>query len=328
MAELKGLVHSLHELEEYYKGAHTGDIIELMNKTDDILTDIPWMETNESGGHKTRIRNGLPDVYWGRLYKGTPPSKSKFTQVVDPTGFIESRFFLDAREAALYGDKAKDFRVSEQGTHMEAIRQEVATTLFYGDSDTEPDKFNGLHKRYPADDAPNVIDAGGTSGSMTSIWLIAWGPNTVHGLYPKGSKAGIEHDDRGIQTVPDDAGRRYEAYEDVHRWHVGLSVRDWRAVVRICNIPVAYLTEDYGDTNYVNLRKLCIKAKNKMPSHMRNKAVWYCNEDVMTAIETQSTDPKGVHLRYGEYFNSKDVPFVHGRPVRQCDSILSTETVI
>ena len=51
-----GLVATLAELEDFYKGQAAGDIIELMNQTNDILSDVPWMESNQSDGHLTRIR--------------------------------------------------------------------------------------------------------------------------------------------------------------------------------------------------------------------------------------------------------------------------------
>ena len=40
-----GLVATLAELEDFYKGQAAGDIIELMNQTNDILSDVPWMES-------------------------------------------------------------------------------------------------------------------------------------------------------------------------------------------------------------------------------------------------------------------------------------------
>ena len=77
MSYEKGLVATLAELEDFYKGQPAGDIIELMNQTNDILSDVQWMESNQSDGHLTRVRTGLPAVYWRRLYQGTPPSKSQ-----------------------------------------------------------------------------------------------------------------------------------------------------------------------------------------------------------------------------------------------------------
>ena len=62
MAYMKGLVATLAELEDFYKGQPAGDILELMNQTNDILSDVQFMESNQSDGHLTRIRTGLPEV--------------------------------------------------------------------------------------------------------------------------------------------------------------------------------------------------------------------------------------------------------------------------
>ncbi len=50
-----------------------------------------------------------------------------------------------------------------------------------------------------AGNAQNIIDAGGTGTDNTSIWLV-WGENTVHGIFPKGQKAGIQMEDKGRDT--------------------------------------------------------------------------------------------------------------------------------
>ena len=328
MAYEKGLVATLPELEQFYKGTPAGDVIELMNQTNDILDDVQWMESNQSDGHLTRIRTGLPEVYWRRLYQGTPPSKSQWSQVKEGCGMLEALMELDIAETELYGDKAKQFRLSEALAFAEAMRQKVATTLFYGNSNSKPDEFNGLAMRYPAKDSPNVIDAGGTSGGMTSAYLVCWGANTCHGLYPKGSTGGLDHRDLGAYMAQDADGRKFEVVGDKHTWKCGLTVRDWRAVVRLANIPVENLTKRKGESGFIDLQQLTVMAKNKMPQTMRDKAIWYCNADLLTALELQSTDAGNVHLVYGEYFGSRAVPNLHGRPIRQCDAILSTETVI
>lgn len=323
-----GLVATLAELEEFYKGQPAGDIIELMNQTNDILDDVPWMESNQSDGHLTRIRTGLPEVYWRRLYQGTPPSKSQWSQVKEGCGILEALMELDVEETKLYADKLNAFRMSESKAFTEAMRQKVAKTLFYGDNNVTPDEFNGLSMRYPGKTSPHVVDAGGTGAKCTSMWLVSWGAQTVHGLYPKGSQGGFEHKDMGEYVTNDDNGRKFEVLGDKYNWRCGLTVRDWRAVVRIANIDTTKLGLSYGESGFVDLQKLTIMAKNMMPEMMRSKAIWYCNQDVMTALEMQAIDPKGVHLTYGEFFDSKGVPILHGRPVRQCDAIISTESAL
>ena len=94
----KGLVATLAELEDFYRGQAAGDTIELMNMTNDILSDVPWMESNQSDGHLTRIRTGLPTVHWRRLYRGTPPSKGQWAQVRETCGMLEAMQELDVKE--------------------------------------------------------------------------------------------------------------------------------------------------------------------------------------------------------------------------------------
>lgn len=329
MAYQKGLVATLAELEDFYKGQPAGDIIELMNQTNDILSDVQWMESNQSDGHLTRIRTGLPEVYWRRLYQGTPPSKSTWAQVKEACGMLEARMELDVAEIELYGDKAKAFRLSEGMAFAEAMRQKVANTLFYGDSDKNPDEFKGLAMRYPASDAPNVLNAGGTTTKKeTSMYLICWGANTIHGLYPKGSTGGLKNKDLGEYMTMDENSRKFQCIGDLYTWRCGLAVRDWRACVRVCNLDTSKLTLRKGETGFIDLQALTIKAKNMMPQNMRDKAIWYCNQDVLTALELQATDAGNIHLTYGEAFASKAVPNLHGRPIRQCDVLLSTEAVV
>ena len=328
MTKQKGLVATLAELEDFYKGEAAGDVIELMNQTNDILSDVQWMESNQSDGHLTRIRTGLPEVYWRRLYQGTPPSKSQWSQVKELCGMLEARMELDVAEIELYGDKAKAFRLSEALAFAESMRQKVARTLFYGDSNVNPDEFNGLAMRYPGKTSPHVLDAGGTGSKCTSAWLVCWGSNTCHGLYPRGSTGGLKNKDLGEYMTTDEAGRKFQCVGDLYTWRCGLAVRDWRAVVRLANIDSSKLMLRKGETGFVDLQALTVRAKNMMPENMRGQAVWYVNQDVLTALELQSTDAGNVHLTYGEYFASKSIPALHGRPIRQCDVISSTEKAL
>lgn len=326
MAYEKGYVATLAEMEAWYADEPAGAVLELMNQTNDILSDVQWLESNQTDGHKTRIRTGLPEVYWRRIYRGTPPSKSEWSVVTEQCGMLEARMELDIAEVEMYGDRAKDFRMSESLAFTESMRQKVATTLFYGNNEARPDEFNGLSMRYPSLSSPNVVDGGGTSGNMTSLWLISWGANSVHGIYPKGSQGGLRHKVLPEYMTTDDSGNKFQCVGDIYNWKCGLAVRDWRAVVRVANIPVANLTKRKGEEGFIDLQAITIEAKNKMPQNLRDRAIWYCNQDVLTGLELQSTDAGNVTLEYGQYFSSKAIPALHGRPIRQCDAILSTET--
>ena len=303
-------------------------VIDLMGQDNSVNDDILYMEANGKDGHTTAILNGLPSISFARLYKGVPVSKSTRTQVKDACSILTGRNEIDVRLLKLNSENAAAYRAGEARAFTEAMMQKHATNIFYGDADANPDAFFGLHVRYHSKTSPNVVDAGGSGSSCTSMWGVVWGENEVHGIFPQGSKAGLSMQSLDEYDAFDSSNDRYRAVGDLFEWNVGLTVRDWRCVVRICNIDTTKLTLAKGDSGFVNLHRLTVQAKNKIPVAKRNRLVWYCNQDVLTALELQASDAGMVQLQYGDLYQSKNVPFLHGRPVRQCDAIISTETAL
>jgi hypothetical protein len=213
-------------------------VAEILNETNEILDDWTMIEGNLATGHRTTVRTGIPKPTWRKLYGFVQPTKSTRAQITDSCGMMEAYADVDCAAADLNGN-TNAFRLSEDRAHIEGMGQEAAETLFSGDSDVDPEKFTGLNARYNSKSAANgdnIIDAGGTGSDNASIWLIGWGPNTCHGIYPKGSTAGLSMTDKGQQTVQDTEGGttgRREAYVTHYRWDLGLTLRDWRYVVRI-----------------------------------------------------------------------------------------------
>ncbi len=312
----------------FKKNGQAHNIIELVNAENSILEDIAWKEATDYDGNQTALRTALPTPYWRRLYQGIPPSKSSITIVKDPIGRLEARSLVDAAFKELYGSQFAPYRLSEAKAHMEAMRQEVATAIFYGNVKDRPEGIHGLAPRYAYKNGPHVIDAGGTGSELTSMFGVVWGENEAMGIFPRDSSAGLSHKDLGEADALDAAGNSYRAISDLYTWNLGLSVRDWRAVVRICNLPVAALTLKKGDAGFVDLHRLTIMAKNHIPMEKRSRLKWYCNQEVMTALELQASDAGHVNLHYGDLFNSKNVPFLHGAPVRQNDAILTAEEAL
>jgi len=357
MAYAVGDVATLSELQEFYRGNKVDTtVIELMNQTNDILDHVPFRESNTTAGHETRVRTGLPEIYFRRLYRGTPLSKSQYSRVVEGIGMLEGRSEIDVKEKELYGAAFGAYRASEGKAFMEALRQKAATLFFYGDHAKNADEFDGFATRYNDIHNPHVIDASEfTYGSnsedeedgegetgLTSMYLVAWGGDTVSGIFPKLSVGGLKHTDLGSYTTSDIEGRKFEVYGDLWSWNLGLCVRDWRSVVRICNIKTKYLANTLTGTlaningsetkvsstredGWINLKDLTIIAKSKIPAGMRNRAVWYCNPQVLAGLEIQSSDTKNVHLHYGEYFGVQNVPAIHSRPVFECECITNNE---
>lgn len=312
----------------FKKDGKPHDVIELLNAENTILDDMVFKEATDYDGNRTALRLKLPAVYWRRLYRGVDVSKSEISIHKDPVAMLEARSMIDAKFLQLYQSQIGAYRMSEAKAFMEAMRLELSTAIFYGNVKNFPDGIHGLDPRYAYKDAPNVVDAGGTGLTCTSIWGVVWGEHDVMGIFPRDAKAGLEHKDLGEHDAFDPDGKPFRAVSDLFQWNVGLSVRDWRSVVRICNIDATKLQAKKGDPGFVDLHRLTIIAKNKIPVEKRPRLRWYVNQEVMTALELQATDAGNVHLHYGELLNSKSVPFIHGGAVRQNDAILTTEEAL
>lgn len=306
-------------------------IAELLAQTNEILADMPFVEGNLQTGHKTTVRTGLPSATWRQLNYGVQPTKSTTKQVTDACGMLEAYSEIDKALADLNGNSA-EFRLSEDRAFLEAMNQEMATTLFYGDTTTDPEKFNGLECRYNVYSATrtnsgsNIIKSDGSGeDSCTSIWLVVWGPNTAHGIFPKGSKAGLVHEDLGEQTLLDASGGKYQGYRTHYKWDIGLTVRDWRYVVRIANIKVSALTAS-GSTGS-NLIDLMSQALELPPNLSMGTPVFYCNRDIKSYLRRQINNKSNLHLTLDQVADKHVVAF-DSVPVRRVDSILNTESVI
>ena len=303
------------------------DVIEMLNQTNDILLDMPWIQGNLPTGHKTTIRTGIPQATWRLLYQGAQPTKSTTTQITDTCGMLETYSVVDKDLADLNGN-APEFRLSEDRAFIEGMNQQMAQTIFYGNIATNPERFQGLSPRYntlvtaTAQTAVNVIDAGGVGSTNCSIWLVAWGENTVHGIYPKGSKAGLVHEDVTTPAPIDDgSGGKYQAYQTKYQWKCGLTVRDWRFVVRICNIDASLLSGG----SPVNLQRLMIRAMNKLPSMKLGRAVFYVNRAVKTWADIQATEKTTLAFKSVTDAQGEEFTKFRGIPVRLSDQLLNTE---
>ena len=218
-------------------------VAELLSQSNEILDDCVFKEGNLPTGERVVIRTGLPGVYWRALNQGIPSSKSTTAQIDEACGILEARSEVDKDLAMLNGNTAQ-FRLSEDTAFLEAMNQTQAETMFYGNPGTDPKKFLGLAPRYgdlSADNAVNILDAGGSGSDNASVYLVVWGDNTVYCPFPKGSKAGLTHEDLGEQTVYNSDGTRLQAFATRYQWKNGLVVKDWRYVVRICNIDISDL---------------------------------------------------------------------------------------
>lgn len=306
-------------------------VVEILHETNEILEDMTWIEGNLPTGHRTTIRTGLPAPTWRKLYGGVQPNKSTRVQVTDTCGMLEAYAEVDKALADLNGNTA-EFRLSEEIAHIEGINQELADTLFYGNESTEPEAFTGFAPRFndlsgPAN-ADNIIDAQGTGSDNASIWLIVWSPMTCHGIIPKGSTAGLQREDKGQVTIEDVDGNggRMEAYRTHYRFDAGLSVRDWRYVVRICNIDKSALT--FNAATGANLPRLMFEAIELVPNLSMGRAAFYMSRDIRTKVRQQIAYAVENATMTTDIVGGKRVDFFQEIPLRRCDALSADEAQI
>lgn len=306
-------------------------IVELLHQSNGILEDATFIEGNLPTGHRTTVRTGIPVPTWRKLYGGVQPSRSTTAQVTDNCGQLEAYAEVDKALADLNGNTAA-FRLSEDRAHIEGMNQEMARTLIYGNEGTDPAKFTGLAARYnslTADSGENIIDASGAGNDNTSIWLVTWGENTIHGIYPKGSKAGLNVEDKGQVTIEnvDGNGGRMEGYRTHYKWDTGLTVRDWRYGARIANISVPSLSGANAKEATMALIEFMIQASERIPNFGMGRAAWYVNRTIREKLRLGILNKIASNLSW-ETVAGKRVMMFDDIPVRRTDAILTTEAKV
>jgi len=304
-------------------------IVELLAETNEMLDDMVVKEANDGTNNKTTVRTGIPSGTWRKLYGGIQSTKSETAQVIDSCGMLEALPKIDVDLIDKSGDP-RGALLSEHVAHLEGLSQDVSQVFWYGDTTVTPEKFMGLHPRYDEYRRSaqsklysdyNVIHGGGSGADNTSIWLVTWGDNACHGIYPQGSVAGLQSKNLGAQLTPsDDSSGDFMAYVTHYKWDIGITVRDWRSIGRIANIDVSVLE---GGTRAL-VDKMIELSERVRGSGRR---VWYMNERIRTQLRLEMLKTTNVNLTF-ETVEGKKVMMFDGMPIRVSDQLLLTEAVI
>jgi hypothetical protein len=306
------------------------NIVEILHQTNELIDDMVFIEGNLPTGHRTTVRSGIPAPTWRKLYGGVQPAKSRTVQVTDSCGMLEAYAEVDKALADLNGNAAA-WRLSEDKAFIEGLNQEMASSVFYASEATAPEEITGLAPRFNATSADNgeniILDGTVDNADNTSIWLVVWGPNTCHGIIPKGSSAGIQSTDKGQVTIEnvDGNGGRMEAYRTHYRWDLGLSVRDWRYVVR-AQINSEDLVKDAASG--ADLIDIMSQMVETVPSLGMGRPAFYCNRRIKSFLRRQMVAKVKNSTLMMDQVAGKHVMTFDGVPVRRCDALVNTETGI
>jgi len=310
-------------------------IAEFLTESNPVLEDMPVVESNLATGHRMTIRADMPQATWRKLNYGVRDSKSATEQVDETIGMLEDYAEVDKDLANLNGNSA-EFRLSEDRPHIDGMSATMAETLFYGNTAVHPERFLGIAPRYdsltldkptavtPSAHLKNVISLGGTGSALTSVYYVVWGENTVFGLYPQGSKAGLSQQDLGEVTLFDPEGGKYQGYRTHYQWKLGLAVKDWRYIVRVCNINL----NDMDDAaTRKALYQAMIKAKYAVPNVSMGRGVFYCSAAIAAMLDIAAVEKENAALGIAEIFG-REVTVFRNSPIRPCNAILEAEAQV
>lgn len=311
-------------------------IVEVLHQTNDILDDIDWKECNSGMVHKTTLRTSLPTPVWRMLNRGVPTGKSTSKQISAGCGMLEIYAEVDKMQVSLAARGQVDNASSnaaaahalagENEAFIEGFGQELARVLLYGDPSKpqEPVGLTHYYNELGGETAKNIIDAGGTGSDNTSIWLVAWGDRSIHGIYPQGSKAGLSENFLGEVTLTDEDGNMYQGYRTHYKWDNGLVVRDHRCAVRICNVDMAKLLT--GATGAADLVDLMATAKYRLPKKAIAgcRLAFYARPEILEVLDRQTRKTNNLMLDYSTVYG-REVNTFRGIPIRTQEAILDSE---
>jgi hypothetical protein len=134
--------------------------------------------------------------------------------------------------------------------------------------------------------------------------------------------------DLGEVTIEDVDGNggRMQGYRSHYKWQAGLTVRDWRFVVRIANIDKSALTVDAATG--ANLPDLMFQAIERIKSVSTGRAVFYMNRTVLTKLRQQHTYGIKNSTLTMDNLGGTPIARFHGIPIKRVDALAADEALI
>lgn len=325
------------------KDGKVSTMVDLLSQQNGILEDTLTVECQSGNAYEYTQVVKLPTPSRRVYNQGVASTLAGVAKQVATCSEYADWSKFDKSLAEL-GGNLKELRAGEDALHFEGLSQLVASDLFYANRQADPTQFTGLANIYntvstaTSPIARNVIDCGGTGSTNTSMWLVVWGPKQIHTIFPKGTPAGMQHQDMGLLPAVDANSNEYLAYRTYIEWKLGLAIHDWRYCVRACNIDITLLNGGSA-ANLINTLVKMVHRTPTMPAGVApvqsmtgapdqivmGRAAIYCDRTISTYLDLQAMNKTNVLLKMEEW-NGKPVTTFRGIPIRTVDAILDTES--
>lgn len=330
---MNGLAVTFNDLRQRLNPEGNVDfVMEVLAQSNALMERMVWMEGNLPTGNLTTQRTSLAEAELRRINQGVGTVKTTTEQITDTCCLLEARSRIDIELLALQPDKEAFCRSEDEGIVM-GISQQMARYFYYGDSKKNPAEFNGLAMRYnslkgSADKGKagyQIVSAGGSGATNTSVWFVNLTDKGVTGIYPKGSAGGIKVRDLGERTVTDATGKEYQAVETLFTVKPGLAVRDIRMASRLCNIDVSTLTSLTSDKKLELISKL-VYTKNRLRT--MDNTVMLVDDNMYSFLETYLLDKNNVHVTRQDVAKGGPMLYFSNIPVLKDEAIRANESAV
>jgi hypothetical protein len=311
------------ELARRYDNKDTRVIIELLNMTNQMLSDVPNIACNHGETHEVLLRDSYPKAEVHGFNMGVGAASTQTRTVMEGLMKMSIYSVVDeslARAAGnaeqVYGDEAKAF--------LMGMGVQQAELLIYGSKKKNPYEIDGLFTRRGKGskhcinfwkDYLNKQTA--APADVTSIYICAAGSNLFHLLHSKNlGEVGVKRENRGVQDWDmQSAGKKIPCHVDFFTAQFGLAVENPDSVWRIANVP----TTGLGAADRAVLID-CVLHVQKLLPQITTTACLYGNLSVIELIEKAAREIQvAVHPDKDPWGNPVDT--VNGMRARRMDVI-------
>lgn len=303
-------------------------IVEMLTQRNPLLAEMVWKEGNLPTGHRFGARTALPSIAWRRMNEGVAFTKSKVDQIDETCGQMTALAAVDKQLVKLHGAGGAAFRMSEQRAFLQSFNNTFESAAFYSSIAATPEQIQGLAPRLGSTTGfwgSQILkhDGSASGNDQTSIWLACWGPDTMYGIYPKGSTGGLESTDMGEQLVDDGSGKKFVGYVNEWSWRCGICVQDSRYLVRIANVDTGNLLA----TGKALIQSM-VRATHMVQDLKSGRPVFYVDRSVATFLHLQALDSTTQSTLRVEKIGAEPITTLLGIPIRETDGLLNTEAPI
>jgi hypothetical protein len=322
MATLSGEYTLLDLKQGHDPKGNVAKIIDVLSEVNGVMSDAIWMEANDLTSHVVTQAFSEGAGSSGIINKTVAFEEDRTKQIRESMEMFESYSRIDER-LIRRARSPEQFRAQRNAMRVRGMGKSWHTRFFYGTEADGPENVNGLTTRYNALSMSNVYDNGdNTADEQTSIWVVQWGQEGCHLIYPRGDKTVIEEKDLGVQLITDSDGA-YTALVSHYMINWGLVVADDRSVQRIANVATTGSTNTFDDD-------LLIGAINELPDPGQlDRVRIYVNRTVKTQMDIALKDKNNVNYGITNAFGGPGGMLTFkGIPVRMVDRIVNTEAVV